>query len=187
MTKLNHSIGGRMKNFYGIILGALIVSLPLSTLLADTTPGTVYSFKEKDIDGKTVSLAKYKGKVLLIVNVASKCGHTPQYAGLEKLYEKYKDKGFVILGFPCNQFKEQEPGTDADIKTFCTTKYNVTFPLFDKIEVNGENSNPLYQFLKIAEPDPDGKFDIGWNFTKFLIDRQGHPVKRIMTKIEPED
>lgn len=176
-----------MKKFLGIILGTLLVTFSFSPLLADQTSNTVYSFKMKNIDGKMVSLAKYKGKVLLIVNVASKCGHTPQYAGLEKLYEKYKDKGFVILGFPCNQFREQEPGTDADIKTFCTTKYNVTFPLFDKIEVNGDNANPLYQFLKTAQPDPDGKLDIGWNFTKFLIDRQGHPVKRIMTKVEPED
>ena len=176
-----------MNKFLGIILGTLLVSLSFSPLLADSVPNTVYTFKMKDIDGKTVSLAKYKGKVLLIVNVASKCGHTPQYAGLEKLYEKYKDKGFVILGFPCNQFREQEPGTDADIKTFCTTRYNVTFPLFDKIEVNGDNSNPLYQFLKTDLPDPDGKLDIGWNFTKFLIDRQGHPIKRIMTKVEPED
>jgi glutathione peroxidase len=185
--KLNHGIGGHMNKFLGFILGLLFVSLSFLPLLADQTNNTVYSFKMKNIDGKTVSLAKYKGKVLLIVNVASKCGHTPQYAGLEKLYEKYKDKGFVILGFPCNQFLEQEPGTDADIKTFCTTKYNVTFPLFDKIEVNGDNANPLYQFLKTAQPDPDGKLDIGWNFTKFLIDRQGHPVKRIMTKVEPED
>jgi glutathione peroxidase len=175
-----------MKKYFVMILGALLVSLMVSTVKSEGT-GTIYSYKVKDIDGKTVSLAQYKGKVVLIVNVASKCGHTPQYAGLEKLYQKYKDKGFVILGFPCNQFKEQEPGTDADIKTFCTLKYNVTFPLFDKIEVNGDNANPLYRFLKAAEPDPDGKLDIGWNFTKFLIDRQGHPVKRIMTKVEPED
>src|SRR5665213_1627423 len=124
--KLNHDIGGHMKKFLGIILGTLLVSLSFSPLLADQTPNTVYSFKMKNIDGKTVSLAKYKGKVLLIVNVASKCGHTPQYAGLEKLYEKYKNKGFVILCFPCNQFREQEPGTDADIKAFCTAQYNVT-------------------------------------------------------------
>jgi glutathione peroxidase len=174
-----------MKKFLGIILA--ILGLTASTLLADTTTLSVYSFKVKDINGKTVPLSQYKGKVLLIVNVASKCGHTPQYAGLQKLYGKYKDKGFVILGFPCNQFKEQEPGTDADIKAFCTAKYNVTFPLFHKIEVNGDHAGPLYQFLKTAEPDPDGNLDIGWNFTKFLIDRQGNPIKRIMTKVEPED
>jgi glutathione peroxidase len=147
---------------------------------------TVYSFKVKTIDGKTVSLSHYKGKVLMIVNVASKCGHTPQYAGLEKLYEKYKGQGFVILGFPCNQFREQEPGTDSEIKTFCATKYGVTFPLFDKIEVNGDNANPLYKFLKAAEPQEDGKTDIGWNFTKFLIGRDGKPIKRFLTTVEPE-
>ena len=147
---------------------------------------TVYHFKEKTIDGKSVSLGHYKGKVLMIVNVASKCGHTPQYAGLEKLYKKYKDQGFVILGFPCNQFMGQEPGTDSEIKAFCTAKYGVTFPLFNKIEVNGDNTNPLYKFLKKAEPQEDGKTDIGWNFTKFLIDRQGRPLKRFLTTVEPE-
>jgi glutathione peroxidase len=177
-----------MKKYFGMILGALLVCLPISALLADDTQAdTVYGFKMKDIDGNTVPLSKYKGKVLLIVNVASKCGFTPQYTGLEKLYEKYKGKGFVILGFPCNQFHSQEPGTDADIKTFCSTKYDVKFPLFDKIEVNGDNTNPLYQFLKKAEPDPDGKLDIGWNFNKFLIDRSGHPLARFVSKQTPED
>src|ERR1700691_4063223 len=116
------SIGGLMKKTLRIILGLLLLSLPITALRADGPSGTVYPFTMKDIDGKTVPLAKYKGKVLLIVNVASKCGFTPQYAGLEKLYEKYKGKGFVILGFPCNQLKSQEPGTDAEIKTFCSTK-----------------------------------------------------------------
>lgn len=148
---------------------------------------SVYAYRAMTIDGKLVSLRAYKGKVLLIVNVASKCGFTPQYAGLEKLYEKYKDKGFSILGFPCNQFHSQEPGNDSEIKSFCTSKYNVTFPLFDKIEVNGDKTHPLYRFLKAAEPDPDGKTDIGWNFTKFLIDRQGHPLKRFVSKQTPED
>lgn len=179
-----------MKKCFGLMLGALLVCLPFSALLADETKtDTVYSFKMKDIDGNMVSLSRYKGKVLLIVNVASKCGFTPQYAGLEKLYEKYKGKGFVILGFPCNQFASQEPGTDADIKTFCSTKYDVKFPLFDKIEVNGDNAHPLYQFLKKSEPDPEGKLDIGWNFNKFLIDRSGIPwrglfpnrLRRILT------
>lgn len=164
---------------------AAVLALAATTYAADKD--SVYQFKMKDIDGKTVSLSKYKGKILMIVNVASKCGHTPQYAGLEKLYEKYKNDGFVILGFPCNQFREQEPGTDAEIKTFCTSKYNVTFPLFDKIEVNGENANPLYKFLKKAEPEEGGATEIGWNFTKFLIDRKGHPLKRFVTKIEPEE
>lgn len=162
---------------------AAILALAVSAQAADKT---VYQFKMKDIDGKTVSLSKYKGKVLMIVNVASKCGHTPQYTGLEKLYKKYKDKGFVILGFPCNQFKEQEPGTNAEIKAFCTSKYNVSFPLFDKIEVNGDKAHPLYQFLKKAEPEEGGKTEIGWNFTKFLVDKKGHPIKRYTTGIEPE-
>ncbi len=187
MAKSNKVLGGHMKKHFGMILGALLVCLPFSALLADEIKAdTVYLFKVKDMDGNMVPLSKYKGKVLLIVNVASKCGFTPQYAGLEKLYEKYKDKGLVILGFPCNQFMSQEPGTDAEIKTFCSTKYNVTFPLFDKIEVNGDNTIPLYQFLKKAELDK-GRPDIGWNFNKFLIDRSGHPVKRYVSKQKPEE
>jgi glutathione peroxidase len=172
-----------MKKF---LLG-LLLGLAVSFGWADEPVTTVYGFKALTIDNQPATLSSYKGKVLLIVNVASKCGFTPQYAGLEKLYEKYKDKGFVILGFPCNQFHSQEPGTASDIKTFCSTKYNVTFPLFAKIEVNGDNSHPLYQYLKKAEPDPDGKTDIGWNFTKFLIDRNGQPVKRFVSKQKPED
>ena len=172
-----------MKKF---LLG-LLLGLAVSVGWADEPITTVYGFKALTIDNQPATLSSYKGKVLLIVNVASKCGFTPQYAGLEKLYEKYKDKGFVILGFPCNQFHSQEPGTASDIKTFCSTKYNVTFPLFAKIEVNGDNSHPLYQYLKKAEPDPDGKTDIGWNFTKFLIDRNGQPVKRFVSKQKPED
>ena len=168
------------------LLGILLV-LAVSFSWADEPITTVYGFKALTIDNQPATLSSYKGKVLLIVNVASKCGFTPQYAGLEKLYEKYKDKGFVILGFPCNQFHSQEPGTANEIKTFCSTKYNVTFPLFAKIEVNGDHTHPLYQFLKNAEPDPDGKTDIGWNFTKFLIDRQGRPVGRFVSKVKPEE
>ncbi len=171
-----------------MLLAALgLWALSFSPLLAADKPDTVYGFKARTIEGKPISLSQYKGKVLLIVNVASKCGFTPQYAGLEKLYRKYKDKGFVILGFPCNQFLSQEPGTDKEIKTFCTTKYDVTFPLFDKIEVNGDHTHPLYQFLKKAEPEPDGKLAIGWNFTKFLISRDGKPLRRFVSKVKPED
>jgi len=172
-----------------VVAGCVLLAFSSRYSLADDKPssGTVYGFKVRTIDGKLISLSQYKGKTLLIVNVASKCGFTPQYTGLEKLYRKYKDKGFVILGFPCNQFLSQEPGTDKEIKTFCSTKYDVTFPLFDKIEVNGDNANPLYQFLKKAEPDPDGKTDIGWNFTKFLIGRDGKPLKRFVSKVKPED
>ncbi len=155
-----------------------------------TTPGadgTIYGFEADSLQGKPVTLSQYQGKVLLIVNVASKCGFTPQYKGLEALYEKYKDKGFVILGFPCNQFASQEPGTAAQIATFCKANYGVTFPMFAKIEVNGPNAFPLYQFLKKAELDPAGKTEIGWNFNKFLIDRQGHPLHRYVSQVKPED
>ncbi len=139
-----------------------------------------------DIDKKPVKLSDYKGKVLLIVNVASKCGFTPQYEGLEKLYRKFKDKGFEILAFPCNQFGNQEPGTNEEIKNFCSTKYNVTFRLFDKIDVNGPNAHPLYKFLKEAKPGLMGSKDIKWNFTKFLIDRNGNVVERYAPQTTPE-
>jgi glutathione peroxidase-family protein len=164
------------------------VAVPTAT--AVVTPGadgTVYGFEADSLQGKPVTLSQYQGKVLLIVNVASKCGFTPQYKGLEALYEKYKDKGFVILGFPCNQFKQQEPGTAGEIATFCKANYGVSFPLFAKIEVNGPGAHPLYQFLKKTELDPDGKNPIGWNFNKFLIDRQGHPLHRYVSQVKPED
>jgi glutathione peroxidase len=146
---------------------------------ANVTAGSLYDVPVKDIEGKDTSLDAYKGKVLLIVNVASKCGFTPQYAGLEATYQKYKDKGFEVLGFPCNQFKSQEPGTDAEIKQFCSLKYGVTFPLFDKIEVNGPDRNPLY--VQLAGTDSPFPGDIKWNFTKFLIGRDG----KILARFEP--
>ena len=138
----------------------------------------------KDMNGKDINLSSYKGKVLLIVNVASKCGFTPQYEGLEKIYKKYKDKGFEILGFPCNDFGHQEPGTNKEIKQFCSTKYNVTFKLFDKIKVLGNEKCKLYSVL--TDNDVTGKSDIGWNFEKFLIDRKGNIVARFRSKITPE-
>lgn len=146
---------------------------------------SVYDFMMKNIDGKDVSLSEYKGKVLLIVNTASECGYTPQYEGLEKLYEKYKDKGFEILAFPCNQFGGQEPGSNEDIKKFCSTKYSVTFPLFGKIDVNGENAAPLYKYLK-SEKSGLITDNIKWNFTKFLIDKNGKPIKRYASQVKPE-
>ena len=146
-----------------------------------------YNFKVNNIKGEKVNLEQYKGKVILIVNTASKCGLTPQYEGLEALYQQYKDKGLVILGFPCNQFLGQEPGTAEDIQNFCSTKYNVTFPLFEKIEVNGDNANPLYKYLKLSLPLESDKNDIRWNFEKFLIDRNGNPVKRFSPKIKPAE
>jgi glutathione peroxidase len=146
--------------------------------------GSIYDIQVKDIDGKNTILAAYKGKVLLIVNVASKCGFTPQYKNLEAVYEKYKDQGLVILGFPCNQFGGQELGTDEEIKQFCTSKYFITFPLFDKIEVNGPNRHPLYVALAgETSPFPG---DITWNFNKFLISRDGKILKRFDSKIKPD-
>ena len=144
----------------------------------------LYNIAVKDIDHKDTSLGAYQGKVLLVVNVASKCGFTPQYTALQAVYEKYKDKGLVILGFPCNQFGSQEPGTDEQIKLFCSTKYNVTFPLFDKLEVNGANRHPLYTAL--AGSDSPFSGDIKWNFTKFLIGRDGTILKRFDSKTTPD-
>jgi len=146
--------------------------------------GSIYDIAVKDIDGKDTTLAAYKGEVLLIVNVASKCGYTPQYKNLEAVYQKYQDRGFVILGFPCNQFGGQEPGSDSEIKQFCTSKYDVTFPLFDKIEVNGPNRHPLYVMLAgETSPFPG---NIKWNFNKFLISRDGKILKRFDSKITPD-
>ncbi len=136
-----------------------------------------------DMEGKTIPLSDYKGDVLLIVNVASECGNTPQYKGLEEIYEKYKDKGFEILAFPCNQFGGQEPGTNEEIQNFCTTNYNVKFKLFDKIDVNGKNQIPLY--AKLTNNSVTGKKDIPWNFEKFLISRNGDIVKRFDNKVKP--
>lgn len=146
---------------------------------------TVFDFDVKAIDGKIVPLRTYEGKVLLIVNVASQCGFTPQYEGLERLFETYKDRGFVVLGFPCNQFGGQEPGDEAEIKNFCELKYNVTFPLFSKIDVNGPNTDPLYAFLKSEEKGLLGTEGIKWNFTKFLIDKTGKVLKRIAPQVDP--
>ena len=136
-----------------------------------------------DMEGKSIPLSDYKGDVLLIVNVASECGNTPQYKGLEEIYEKYKDKGFEILAFPCNQFGGQEPGTNEEIKNFCTTNYDVKFKLFDKIDVKGENQIPLY--AKLTDNSVTGKKEIPWNFEKFLISRNGDIVKRFDNKVKP--
>ena len=147
---------------------------------------TIYDFTVKNNKGEDVSMSQYKDKVLLIVNVASKCGYTKQYSGLQALYEKYKDKGFVILGFPCNQFANQEPGTDAEILSFCQVNFGVTFPLFKKIKVNGKDADPLYVYLKEQAKGALGK-SIKWNFTKFLIDRDGSVLDRYESKTTPEE
>jgi glutathione peroxidase len=150
------------------------------------TTKQIYSFEVKTIDGKPTTLAEFQGKVLLIVNVASKCGFTYQYKGLEKLYQKYKDQGLVVLGFPCNQFAGQEPANEDEIKNFCSLNYQVTFPLFAKIDVNGSDAHPLYQFLKKAEKGLFGTEAIKWNFTKFLVNRDGEVLKRYAPQTEPE-
>lgn len=144
-------------------------------------------FEVKSIEGKNVDLKQYKGKVLLIVNTASECGLTPQYAGLESLYKKYEGDGLVVLGFPCNQFGRQEPGSDADIKKFCSTEFNVTFPMFSKVDVNGDTATPLYKYLTSKDVKPAGKGKVGWNFEKFLIDREGKLASRFKPQTTPDD
>lgn len=147
----------------------------------------IYDFSLKTLDGKPTTLADYRGKVLLIVNVASQCGFTPQYSGLETLYRKYHARGVEVLGFPCNQFGGQEPGTPAEIRDFCSTTYNVTFPLFAKIDVNGKNTDPLYQWLKAQAKGVLGTEAIKWNFTKFLVDAEGAVVDRYGSSTTPEE
>jgi len=147
----------------------------------------IYDIAVKDIDGKEIPLSNYKGKALLIVNTASQCGFTPQYAGLEELHKKYKDKGFEVLGFPCNQFGSQEPGTEKEIKSFCETSFGVSFPMFAKVEVNGANAHPLYQYLKSEKAGIFGTEGIKWNFTKFLINKNGEVVNRFAPNSKPED
>ncbi|MGA7412306.1 MAG: glutathione peroxidase [Bryobacteraceae bacterium] len=147
---------------------------------------SVYDYTLNSIDGTPTPLANFKGKVVLLVNVASRCGYTPQYTGLEALYEKYKDQGFVIVGFPANNFGAQEPGTNEEIKTFCKSKYSVTFPMMAKVSVKGDDTTPLYQFLTTkANPATDG--EIKWNFTKFLVDKDGNVIARFEPKVTPED
>jgi glutathione peroxidase len=161
-----------------------MASLLLAAALGSTA--SVYDYSVKTIDGSPETLNTYKGKTVLIVNVASKCGYTPQYAGLQKLYAKYKDRGFVILGFPANNFGAQEPGTNAEIKTFCSRTYNVTFPMFSKISVKGDDKAPLYQYLTEKSPNAATHGDIQWNFTKFLIGKDGKVVARFEPDVTPE-
>jgi len=167
---------------------SMLSLLLLSTLSAQQKENTpvdkkgLYDFTMKTIDGKDKPLAEYKRKVLLVVNVASFCGNTPQYKDLEEIYEKYKEKGFVILGFPANNFGQQEPGSDTEIKTFCETKYNVTFDLFSKISVKGDDQHPLYQYITKESPFPG---DVKWNFQKYLVDRKGNIVAMFSSRIKP--
>jgi glutathione peroxidase len=147
---------------------------------------SVYEFKANSLAGTPVALSEYSGKVLLVVNTASKCGFTPQYEGLEALYRKFHERGFAVLGFPCNQFGEQEPGSQAEIGSFCQKNYGVSFPMFEKIDVNGDAAHPLYQWLKHSAPGVLGTERIKWNFTKFLLDRSGHVVDRYAPVTKPE-
>jgi len=151
------------------------------------TNGHIFDFVMKDINGSDVPLSRFEGKTLMIVNVASKCGFTPQYAGLQNLYERYKDKGLEILGFPANNFMWQEPGGDSDIKQFCSTKYNVSFPMFSKISVKGKDIHPLYKALTEKETNPEFSGKITWNFNKFIVDGNGTIVARFDSKVEPLD
>ena len=146
---------------------------------------TLTDFSAPRLQGETEPLSDFAGKVVLVVNVASQCGNTPQYEGLEALYKRYRDRGLVVLGFPCNQFDGQEPGTAEEIAEFCTLNYAVDFPMFGKIEVNGEGADPLYRWLKIETPGSDNR-DIEWNFAKFLVGRDGKPVKRFHDKFMPD-
>ena len=147
----------------------------------------IYTISVKTIDGQTTNLSQYVDNVMLIVNTASKCGYTPQYMGLETLYKKYKDKGVVVLGFPCNQFMSQEPGTEPEIKSFCELNYGVTFPLFSKIDVNGINTHPLYKELKKRAPGALGTESIKWNFTKFLVSPNAKKIERFSTATKPKE
>ncbi len=166
-----------------MILASILTALPGT---ADrTTEKSIYDFSMKTIDGKMVPLSTYRGKVLLIVNVASRCGFTPQYKDLEALYRKYESQGFTILGFPANNFREQEPGTDAEIKQFCTTTYGVTFPMFSKISVKGDDEHPLYRYLTSAEANPATTGDVKWNFQKYLVGRDGKVRAMFLSRVTP--
>jgi glutathione peroxidase len=171
----------RNGNLRKYLLIGLVILMATSTFAASN----LYNFTLPSIDGKPMPLADFKGKVILMVNVASQCGFTPQYTALETIYNKYKDQGFVILGFPANNFGQQEPGTNEEIKTFCSRKYSVTFPLYSKISVKGSDQAPLYQYLT-KDADPSHSGNIKWNFTKFLVDRNGNVVQRFEPAVTPD-
>jgi len=169
------------------ILATVIAILGTVASAEPAGPKDALDFQVKDIDGKDVDLGIYRGKAVLIVNTASKCGHTPQYADLQALWTRFEDSGFVILGFPSNDFMHQEPGSDSTIKEFCTSKYHVTFPLFDKVDVKGKDQIPLYAYLTAQDTKPTGKGDISWNFEKFLIGRDGRVSARFSPGTSPSD
>jgi glutathione peroxidase len=169
---------------FGLSVTACVVSANAAENSKDVP--AVLQFKTKSLDGKDVDLSRYKGKVLLIVNTASRCGYTPQYKGLEALHEKYSKDGLAVLGFPCNQFGRQEPGTAQQIQDFCSTKYKVTFDMFEKINVNGPKKSPLYKWLESAEATPSDPGPVGWNFEKFLVGRDGKVIARFRSADKPE-
>jgi len=163
-----------------------VLGLCWATQAEDAKSVSVLSYKMKGIDGSDVDLSQFKGKVVMLVNVASRCGLTPQYKGLQALYEKYKDQGFVVVGVPANEFGKQEPGTDDEIAKFCSTKYNVTFPMLSKVVVKGPGQVPLYQHLTAKDSNPQFAGEIKWNFTKFLVNRNGEVVNRFEPRVAPE-
>ena len=170
-----------------LFLGAIIHSgYPSEDGMATQTPGSIYDIVVQDITGNGLSMSDFEGSVLLIVNTASRCGFTKQYEGLENLYQAYKDSGFAVLGFPANNFMNQEPGSNEEIQTFCTTRFNVTFPLFSKISVKGDDMHPLYTFLTDKTTNPEFEGSITWNFNKFLIGKDGSVIGRFDTRTEPE-
>jgi len=178
---MNSSYWQRISQIRAYLLFGALLAMATSLFAASGA----YSFTLNSIDGTPAPLADYKGKVVLLVNVASRCGYTPQYSALEAIYEKYKDRGFVILGFPANNFGAQEPGTNEEIKTFCTRKYSVTFPMYSKISVKGADQAPLYAYLTKETP-PGIAGEIEWNFTKFLVDRDGKVVQRFESAVTPD-
>src|SRR5580704_13327703 len=172
---------GKIRSLRTYFVGVIVLLMSASLFAA----GSIYDFTLNSIDGKPMPLADFKGKVVLVVNVASKCGFTPQYTALEAIYEKYKAQGFVIVGVPANNFGLQEPGTNEEIKTFCTRKYSVTFPMYSKVSVKGDDQTPLYQYLT-KQTSPPIAGDIKWNFTKFLVDRNGNVVQRFESAVTPD-
>lgn len=187
-----------MRKTTGVVIAGLTTAVLLSAygfgffnkrsenIMKPVTANSIYEFEVLDIDGNRVSLADYRGKVVMFVNTASQCGYTPQYEGLQKIYDRYKDRGFVILGFPANNFGGQEPGSNEEIKEFCTLRYKVTFPMFAKISVKGEDQHPLYAYLTSNKANPEFAGEITWNFNKFLANDKGEIVARFASKETPE-
>lgn len=177
-----------MKLFIAAAVLAVLFAATVSVSANDNTKDKgPLQFTMKDIDGKDVELSTFKGKVVLFVNVASKCGYTPQYEGLEALYQKFSKDGLMVIGVPANEFGKQEPGSDSDIKKFCTSKYNVTFPMMSKVAVKGKDICPLYKFLTSKETNPNHGGDVAWNFEKFLVSRKGEVIGHYKSKVKPDD